>query len=245
MAKIQWNKVTWYSKLIALIIFVIFPFVGFYWGTQYGEALQTLEQTSAPSVAATAPSSSGSIDVSAYYENTAAWQTDQNNTSGGFTIAYPLDFNVTDNYSAAPSTDWRLNSNGVPGIQYFTLTVPQAFEPQTNFADAMLTVGASQNNTAIAECLKQDQTDGPATATTTATIRGVPFTVFTSDGAGAGNYYQTTSYRTLHAGECYAVEYTIHSGQIANYPPQYDLQPFDQEQIQSVLQRIVSTFKFD
>ena len=136
-----------------------------------------------------------------------------------------------------------MNANA-PGIKYFTLTVPRAFEPQTNFVDATLTVGASANNTAVAQCLTPDQSGGPATATSSATINGINFTVFKSTGAGAGNYYETTSYRTLHAGECYAVEYTVHSGQIANYPASYNLQPFNEQQIDSVMQNIVGTFKF-
>ena len=33
--RIQWNKVTWYSKLLAVIIYVITLGVGIYIGTQY------------------------------------------------------------------------------------------------------------------------------------------------------------------------------------------------------------------
>jgi hypothetical protein len=38
--KLQWNKVTWYSKTIALAIFIAWPFVFFYFGAVYGAALQ-------------------------------------------------------------------------------------------------------------------------------------------------------------------------------------------------------------
>ena len=239
--KIQWNKVTWYSKLIALALFVALPFIGFYYGAQYGMLAAILHQ---PSVAVDATSTVPVISPeAAYYANPAEWQSDANNTAGGFSIAYPLDFDTQDNYSTAPSTDWRLNASA-SGIKYFTLTVPRAFEPQTNFVDATLTVGASGNAAAIAQCLTPDPSGGPATATSSATINGIGFTVFNSTGAGAGNYYETTSYRTLHAGKCYAVEYTIHSGQIANYPASYGLQPFNEKQINSVMQNIVGTFKF-
>ncbi len=238
--KIEWNKVTWYSKFIALALFVALPFIGFYYGTQYGKTVAAIGQTS--TIAAAATSTVSGVGTS-YYSDPSAWQSDSNNTSGGFSIAYPLDFDTQDNYSAAPSTDWRLNANA-SGVKYFTLTVPRAFEPQTNFVDATLTVGASANNIAIAACLTPDQSGGPATATSSATINGINFTVFKSADAGAGNYYETTSYRTLHAGKCYAVEYTVHSGQIANYPASYNLQPFSEQQIDSVMQNIVGTFKF-
>lgn len=235
--KIEWNKVTWYSKLIALIIFVALPFIGFYYGVQYGKIVAVIGQ--APATITTSTASTPS-----YYDDPAEWQTDENNTAGGFSIAYPLDFDTQDNYSAAPSTDWRLNANGTSGIKYFTLTVPRAFEPQTNFADATLTIGASGESAAIAQCLTPVVSGGPTTATSSVMINGITFTVSTSTGVGAGNYYETTSYRTLHAGKCYAVEYTIHSGQITNYPSSYNLRPFNNQQINSVMQNIVDTFKF-
>lgn len=244
--RIEWNKVTWYSKLLALVLFVALPFIGFYYGTQYGKTIVAIGQT--PVVGTSAAQSSGTEigggTATAYYSNPAEWQTDANNTAGGFSIAYPIDFDTQDNYAVTPSTDWRLNLNNVPGIKYFTLTVPRAFEPQTNFADATLTVGGSKSSAAIAACLTPDQSGESATATSSATINGINFTVFKSSDAGAGNYYETTSYRTLHAGECYAVEYTVHSGQIANYPSSYGLQPFNEQTIGSLMQNIVGTFKF-
>jgi hypothetical protein len=233
--KIEWNKVTWYSKMIALALFVLLPFAGFYYGMKYGETVSFLGQIT-PRVATST--------ALGYYNDPAEWQTDANNTSGGFSIAYPIDFDVQDNYPATPSTDWRLDANGTLGVKYFILTVPRAFDPQTNFADATLTIGGSKNATAVAQCLVMDQSGGPVTATSSATINGTSFTVFRSSDAGAGNYYETTSYRTIHAGECYAVEYTVHSGQLANYPATYDLQPLNEGEINSLLQNIVGTFKF-
>ena len=41
--KIQWNKVTWYSKLLALALLVFLPFIGFYFGVQYQKNLATIE----------------------------------------------------------------------------------------------------------------------------------------------------------------------------------------------------------
>ncbi len=36
--KIQWNKVTWYSKVLALALFVALPFIGFKLGMCYERA---------------------------------------------------------------------------------------------------------------------------------------------------------------------------------------------------------------
>lgn len=243
---VEWNKVTWYSKIIALVLFVALPFVGFYYGTKYGETLRLIASVASSTSAAGVGAQAAAPNYAAeYYANVAEWQTDANNMSGGFSIAYPIDFDAQDNYTAALSTDWRMGADGTQGVKYFTLVVPRAFEPQTNFADATLTIGASANNAAVTQCLAPDMEGEAATATSSATINSVNFAVFHSADAGAGNYYETTSYRTLHAGKCYAVEYTIHSSQIANYPQSYDLHPFDNATITDLMDRIVGTFTFN
>lgn len=44
-SKIQWNEITWYSRLIAIVIFFgVVPAVSFYIGTQYQETLNTVSQ---------------------------------------------------------------------------------------------------------------------------------------------------------------------------------------------------------
>ena len=213
--RITWNKVTWYSKLVALILFVALPFIGFWLGAKYGETVAPLYQASIPT-----SSSTTSSGEPAYYSNVAEWQTDQR-PDAGLTIAYPIDFEVDDNYAITPVPDWRIGSQNQPGRKLITITIPRAFEPQTNFIDAALTIGLSNQQDAVQQCLTPDQTGVPnAGAPATTTINGIVFTIFQSADAGAGNYYQTTSYRTLHAGACYAVEYTLHSSQILNYPAQ-------------------------
>ena len=124
------------------------------------------------------------------------------------------------------------------------LIIPRAFEPQTNFVDAKLTVGESRNDAALKNCSVPDLNGGTNTQTSTVILSGVPFTVFHSTGVGAGNYYETTSYRALHAGQCYALEYTLHSGQIMNYPVEYHLHDFNKATLTNILNRIVHTFKF-
>ncbi len=230
---IEWNKVTWYSKILALILFVALPFIGFWYGMQYGELVAPLNVAPGAGM--------GGTD---YYHNVAAWQTDQNNA--GWSIAYPIDFDANDIYSKTPSMDWRIGADAnQPGVLAFTLTIPRAFEPQTNFADAKLTVGYSADKNAVASCLSPLPSAQPRNAVPSATINGVTFAVFQTADAGAGNFYETTSYQALHAGKCWAVQYTIHSSQIANYPAEYGLQPFDKAKLTDILDRIVGTFRFE
>ena len=240
--KIEWNRVTWYSKILALALFIALPFAAFWLGIRYGEAKQFTADVSLNMKFASSTAQATDM-ADAYYQNISEWQIDQNN--GGWSIAYPIDFNTNDNYSAAPTDNWRQGSPNGPGMELFSLTIPRAFEPQTNFAEAMLTVGKSGNGTAVAQCLVAEPTDmSNQLPTSTATINGTVFTVFHLADAGAGNYYETTSYRMLHAGQCWAVEYTIHSSQIGNYPPEYGLRPLDEAKLRDILDRIVGTFKF-
>ncbi len=237
MKKLEWHKITPLSKAVALALFVALPFIGFYYGIRYGETAAYVN--GGPRDGMTPPE--GYAD--AYYRNTAAWQNDvRNETGAGFSIAYPLDFETNDFYSQNPSMDWRLGGGGVPGYLFFTLAIPRAFEPQTNFVGAKLTVGVSRNQQAVADCL--DEPSGGPETTSTAVVNGATFGVMQYADAGAGNYYQTKSYRALRGGTCWTIEYTIHSSQIANYPAEYGLKPFNEKKLTDVLDRVVSTFKF-
>lgn len=238
--KIEWNKVTWYSKILALALFVALPFIGFYYGTQYGQTLAALNaaQQNATNGASTAAPANND-----YFSNVSEWQTARVDAAG-FSIAYPLGFNEQAYFSPQPAEDWRMDANGNPGTKSFELDIPSIFEPHTNFVDAKLTVGESRNDKAVTGCLTPDQGGEPGTTSSTKVVNGITFSVFSWSGAGAGNYYEMTSYRTLHAGQCYAIEYTVHSGQIANYPPEYHMMPFDKAEVTDVFDRIVSTFKF-
>ena len=234
MSKIEWNKVTPLSKVIALVLFVALPFLGFYYGVQYGQVAAYV---------ATQNQVASTNTVDNYYSDVAAWQTDiRNEANTGFSIEYPIDFNTDDNYSLTPSMDWQLNSNSVPGNLFFTLTIPRAFEPQSNFVEAKLTVGKSTAGNAISDCY-DNFSGGPAT-TSTVVMNGVTYRVASFSGAGAGNFYETKSYHTVHGGACWVVEYTIHSSQIGNYPPEYKLMPFDRAKAVQVLDRMIGTFKF-
>ncbi len=235
--KVEWNKVTWYSKIIALILFVALPFIGFCYGIRYGMILQGSRDIAA----LTRENAATSVN---YYENVSAWQIG-NRTDAGFSIAYPIDFDTNDIYATTLSTDWRFGVDASQqGVLAFTLVIPRAFEPQTNFADAKLTVGYSANGVAVAQCLVPGPASGPSNATSSTVINNIQFTVLHFTDAGAGNYYETTSYRTVQSGKCWAVEYTIHSSQIANYPESYGLHSFDRAMVAGVLDRIVGTFAF-
>ena len=236
--KIEFHKVTWYSKIFALALFALLPFAGFVFGAWYGGLVTRINDTAIFESAR----NQGNTALPAYYQNISEWQTARRDDAG-FSIAYPLDFVTNDIYAQQPTAEWSVSTNGLPGTLVMTLTIPKVFEPQTNFNEARLTVGRSGNANAVSLCAVSPAPGIPGSYAT-ATINRVLFSVYHFSDAGAGNLYDTTSYRTVHNGQCYAVEYTIHSSQIANYPSEYHLQPFDAGRLKQVLNRIVETFRF-
>ncbi|MES2315831.1 MAG: hypothetical protein V4486_03845 [Patescibacteria group bacterium] len=138
-----------------------------------------------------------------------------------------------------PTTEWKANAKD-SGTLFARVIIPRTYMPGTNFADANLTVGraTSMNNCAVADTAAGEKNVGSAE------VGGFPFTKFTSNGAGAGNFYETTSYRGVVDGDCYAVEYIIHSTNIGNYSPDQGVKEFDKAKIEAELEKIVSSIRF-
>jgi plastocyanin len=157
--------------------------------------------------------------------------------AGTFTFDYPSQFTVA---SSGDNSFWMSNSTR-PGTVLAIMTIPKSFEPNTNFGDARFTVGKSTDSSAVSSCLTA--TNG-ATKVGTVTINGTTFTKIAAKDAAAGNIYETTSYRTVKNNQCYAVEYTIHSGNIQNYDPSLGITAFDKAKVQNILENIVQSFKF-
>ncbi len=45
--EIEWNKVTWYSRLLALVLFLgVIPAIAFYIGVEYQKTIKYLEEIS-------------------------------------------------------------------------------------------------------------------------------------------------------------------------------------------------------
>jgi len=139
------------------------------------------------------------------------------------------------------TVDWILNGQQ-KGLLLASLFVPKAYLPNTNFSDAHLTVGRSSDPNAINECtshLTGNEEDGESLD-----VGGYPFTKFTLHDAGAGNLWETTSYRGIVDGDCYVAEYTIHSTNIANYADDQKIKEFDKSKIENELENTIKSIKF-
>jgi membrane-bound inhibitor of C-type lysozyme len=175
--------------------------------------------------------------TSSNLENGLYMFTDQSST---FSFSYPPSLFTISGQGIGYSTGWMQNTTAL-GTVLAEATLPSSFEPKTNFVDAVFTIGTSADPTAVSECLS------PATGEqkgTTVSINGVTYKKFVSTGVGAGNIYQTTSYRTLKDGQCYAIEYTIHSANLANYSPSQGISAFNQTKVQTLLEELVQNFTF-
>ena len=157
--------------------------------------------------------------------------------SSTFTFAFPTNFEVEGSgIGLAPS--WAAQES-TSGLVLARLAVPASVQPGTNFSDATFIVGASTDPAAIAACLM-----GPSGAKTSPTKLGdVAVTKLTFSDAAAGNRYDTTSYRVLRHGQCYAIEYTIHYGNIDNYP-KGSVKEFDEAALTASLDEVARSFQF-
>jgi len=123
----------------------------------------------------------------------------------------------------------------------FSIELPDDFEPKTNAGPAEFSVSSSPSD--LAECKKQDDDAGPDTVPPKkVTLNGAPFTVFSSSDGGVGSFRETTSYRSLHAGQCYRLEYTTRFSNIHNFPDPAIHETKDKAG--KLLQSVVETFQF-
>ncbi len=151
-------------------------------------------------------------------------------------FSYPKDFTVMANITGSA---WRNNALG--GDLLARMSIPRLYQPSTNFSEAIFTVGRSDESSDIENCLIA--TNGEV-ATGAVTINGVQFQKFNLGDAGAGNRYDTTSYRVVRNGHCVAVEYMVHTTNIANYTPDSGVKEYDSKKISTILEAIAQSFHF-
>ena len=158
-----------------------------------------------------------------------------------FSFSYPTDLSVT-GAGVGYTQDWMTNAT-TSGMILAQVKIPKTYLPGTNFGDAKFTVGTSADASAVSTCLTYNPAGGRASTSTTVTLGGATFTVLHSSDAGAGNYYDTTSYRISRSSQCYAIEYTIHYSNFQNYP-KGAVKQFDEAALATKLDAIARSFAF-
>jgi hypothetical protein len=160
---------------------------------------------------------------------------------GAFILNYPKEFEISGQVKSY-TNEWRVDGQ-TPGLVLAKLSVPKSYGGlNTNFSEAKLVVGWSNDSKAITTCtVSGGNGEGEGDQVI---IGRIPFMKFISGGVGAGNFYETTSYRAILDGDCYSLEYTIHSTNIGNYPEEQGVKEFDKSKIVSELEGVVQSFKF-
>ncbi len=162
--------------------------------------------------------------------------TDQGKT---ISFSYPKE-SVLSGGDIGYTQSWRTNTQSL-GIVLAKVTIPKSTQPETNFSEAVFTVGTSSDATEVKNCLIPRNGER---AKGIIVIDGVTYNKITLTEAGAGNYYDTTSYRVIKNNQCYAVEYTIHSTNFASYDPNLGIKEFDTQKVVNALETMVGSFKF-
>jgi hypothetical protein len=156
----------------------------------------------------------------------------------GFSLRYDKRLTLSSSEENA-DTSWSINT-AVPGKRILTLTLPRDFLPNTNFSEGTVSVGASNADAALQNCLTAENGE----AEVTLPLPDPTFKVFDQTGAGAGNFYEVRSYRTLRNGYCIALERMIHSTNIFNYDPSQNVTEFDRAAVEDILDRVIYSFHF-
>lgn len=157
-----------------------------------------------------------------------------------FQFAYPNAFTLSGDLGY--TTDWRLDTQDM-GLLLAQATVGRGYQPQTNFSEAKFTVGTSSDPHAISTCLTDINGKSMSTPKSVV-IGGNTYKKLTTNDAGAGNFYETTSYRTIRNNQCYALEYTIHSTNIGNYSPDQNIQEYNKIKVMADMESIAQSFLF-
>jgi len=125
-----------------------------------------------------------------------------------YSITYPDGWTLNDSYAYDQFGPTKL-INGI------SLTVPASMATGTNLSsDTRLTV---EQLPRAKKCTGDIFINADVKATSMAD-GGVTYSVATSSGAGAGNFYEETVYAIASSSPCTAVRYFVHSSNIGNYP---------------------------
>lgn len=154
--------------------------------------------------------------------------------STGMSLTYPDTFApaipVYGNYKAAPELT----------LQHID---PETYL-KTNLSEAYLFVNSTSDAQIVANCTDPNQNGEIEQVVGNEVINGYTFVHSTSDGAGAGNYYQQEIYRMVNENVCYEVIYFMHSTNIGNYPAGTVIE-FGRDAVIQKFDDIFSTFEIN
>jgi len=125
-----------------------------------------------------------------------------------FEIDYP-DFYLVSTTAQASGEYGILKSYAV------TIQSPEQERAGTNLIESAVVVGYSKSAQDIRSCVTAQTGE---TRLGSIVVNGQAYAIYTSEGAAAGNFYQTVRYRTVKKQTCFEATLMMRFGNIDNYP---------------------------
>jgi hypothetical protein len=115
---------------------------------------------------------------------------------------------------------------------------------KTNLSEVYLMFSSSTDSKVVSTCTEPNQNGGggPENPAGEETVNGLTFVHTTTEGAGAGNYYQQEIYRTVYNNACNEVIFFIHFTNVGNYTPG-TVTEFNRDAVMQNLQAVLSMIK--
>jgi hypothetical protein len=111
---------------------------------------------------------------------------------------------------------------------------------KTNLSEVYLMISSTAEAQTVATCTEPNQSGGGAEYPVgEEVINGLSFVHSTSEGAGAGNYYQQEIYRAVQNNVCHEVIFYIHFTNVSNYTPG-TVTEFNRDAVMRNLQAVLS-----
>jgi hypothetical protein len=113
---------------------------------------------------------------------------------------------------------------------------------KTNLGQAYLLFSSSKDVEVIDTCTQPNTGAEVEQPAGNEVINGYNFVHTSSDGLGAGNWYEQEIYRTVANNTCFEVIYYLHSTNIGNYSPDAGIREFDRNAVIQKFYNVFSTF---
>jgi hypothetical protein len=154
------------------------------------------------------------------------------NPATGLSVTYP------DTFAPALPVNGNYKTQPMLTLQF----IDSELYEKTNLSEVYLMISSSSDSKVVSTCKESNQNGGggPEYPAGEEAINGVTFVHSTTEGAGAGNYYQQEIYRTVQKNACHEVIYYIHYTNASNYVPG-TVTEFDRDTVMQNLYDILST----
>lgn len=244
MTNIQYTKVTWYSKTLALALFVAMPFLGFWAGIKYQVLKESATGSNMQSSTTPIVNSTGNNSTQPTGGNRASYT----NEDYGFRVSYPNSLKPETSFETYYhlSSSWR--SGASPDSSGKAIITIPSFRIRQNDAypryfSAEVRIGASRDAKDVAACYNDDE-NSAGIPSTSETINGISFRKYILGSAGMMQYMTGESYRVVHNNTCYAIEQLQTGSTYRDATTSKDISDDQLDSYYNSLADIVKSFRF-